>query len=312
MYQHYHSQPSSFDHDLPRGSMERISQWSQQITSLSAMEKLHHSSPNHIYQIGSLASSILNELKTVSSFENAETLNSLPRDRKRIVRGQTDCSLKRVCHCCGTSKTPEWRRGPDGPKTLCNACGLKRSKRAKQETSRQVKVSLSASSPAVYSSYSSNIKLEDQFNAEDFVDSNRRKNSLHDLPTALTKSNPYLISPSTGEPFQSSGCITPPNEMSISSSPVNIKSSPEYTYKCNYQEQPNSVSRTPSESPYLSVPRELYTESYYENQPQPYCGPHSGVNPDQQNIYESWQQTPFGQYNSSNTPLMFTLDDSFF
>lgn len=28
------------------------------------------------------------------------------------------------CQACGTTETPEWRRGPDGARTLCNACGL--------------------------------------------------------------------------------------------------------------------------------------------------------------------------------------------
>ncbi|RUS22514.1 hypothetical protein BC937DRAFT_88657 [Endogone sp. FLAS-F59071] len=28
------------------------------------------------------------------------------------------------CHSCNISETPEWRRGPDGARTLCNACGL--------------------------------------------------------------------------------------------------------------------------------------------------------------------------------------------
>jgi GATA zinc finger len=32
-----------------------------------------------------------------------------------------------VCRDCGTVDSPEWRRGPLGPKTLCNACGLVRS-----------------------------------------------------------------------------------------------------------------------------------------------------------------------------------------
>lgn len=30
------------------------------------------------------------------------------------------------CHSCGTTETPEWRRGPDGARTLCNACGLRK------------------------------------------------------------------------------------------------------------------------------------------------------------------------------------------
>ncbi|KAJ3094567.1 hypothetical protein HDU97_007897 [Phlyctochytrium planicorne] len=28
------------------------------------------------------------------------------------------------CSSCGTTRTPEWRRGPNGPRSLCNACGL--------------------------------------------------------------------------------------------------------------------------------------------------------------------------------------------
>ncbi|CAG8545940.1 4907_t:CDS:2 [Ambispora gerdemannii] len=31
------------------------------------------------------------------------------------------------CHSCNISETPEWRRGPDGARTLCNACGLQSS-----------------------------------------------------------------------------------------------------------------------------------------------------------------------------------------
>jgi hypothetical protein len=29
------------------------------------------------------------------------------------------------CHSCNIRETPEWRRGPDGARTLCNACGLR-------------------------------------------------------------------------------------------------------------------------------------------------------------------------------------------
>lgn len=32
----------------------------------------------------------------------------------------------RRCHSCHTTETPEWRRGPDGARTLCNACGLRK------------------------------------------------------------------------------------------------------------------------------------------------------------------------------------------
>lgn len=34
-------------------------------------------------------------------------------------------SVGQRCHSCNTTETPEWRRGPDGARTLCNACGLR-------------------------------------------------------------------------------------------------------------------------------------------------------------------------------------------
>ena len=37
----------------------------------------------------------------------------------------------RACSQCGVTKTPQWREGPLGPKTLCNACGVKRVRQAR-------------------------------------------------------------------------------------------------------------------------------------------------------------------------------------
>ncbi|KAK6340192.1 blue light receptor, variant 2 [Orbilia blumenaviensis] len=45
-----------------------------------------------------------------------------------------------VCTDCGTLDSPEWRKGPTGPKTLCNACGLRWAK-------------LSPSKPPTWSAY---------------------------------------------------------------------------------------------------------------------------------------------------------------
>lgn len=30
-----------------------------------------------------------------------------------------------VCRNCNAHQTPQWRCGPDGPRTLCNACGVR-------------------------------------------------------------------------------------------------------------------------------------------------------------------------------------------
>jgi Zn ribbon nucleic-acid-binding protein len=40
----------------------------------------------------------------------------------------------RRCHSCNRAETSEWRRGPDGARTLCNACGLHYAKLTKKNT----------------------------------------------------------------------------------------------------------------------------------------------------------------------------------
>lgn len=44
-----------------------------------------------------------------------------PRTKKRKEEQLNEF----LCKECGTADSPEWRRGPSGPKTLCNACGRK-------------------------------------------------------------------------------------------------------------------------------------------------------------------------------------------
>lgn len=45
--------------------------------------------------------------------------NAQEGDRRKRLKGQ------HMCSDCGTADSPEWRKGPNGPKTLCNACGCK-------------------------------------------------------------------------------------------------------------------------------------------------------------------------------------------
>lgn len=45
-----------------------------------------------------------------------------PAPRKR---DSGDGGEGRKCLHCATDKTPQWRTGPMGPKTLCNACGVR-------------------------------------------------------------------------------------------------------------------------------------------------------------------------------------------
>jgi len=73
--------------------------------------------------------------------------NQTPLKRRR----QSQASKRNlVCAICGVTKTPEWRRGPAGDHTLCNACGLQYAKSVKkgkkdkpQKTSGDIQQALS-------------------------------------------------------------------------------------------------------------------------------------------------------------------------
>lgn len=46
----------------------------------------------------------------------------------------------KACTQCGATRTPQWREGPLGPKTLCNACGVKQfrlNKRARDDGTKR-------------------------------------------------------------------------------------------------------------------------------------------------------------------------------
>ncbi|KAI8379540.1 uncharacterized protein BYT42DRAFT_496091 [Radiomyces spectabilis] len=65
-----------------------------------------------------------------SSFTLQTSPDALRKEKwkRKKVRQEHD----HVCTDCGTTSSPEWRKGPHGPKTLCNACGLRWAKRNKR------------------------------------------------------------------------------------------------------------------------------------------------------------------------------------
>ena len=58
----------------------------------------------------------------------------LDRDREgtKEKKKKLKVAEEYVCADCGTLDSPEWRKGPKGPKTLCNACGLRWAKKEKK------------------------------------------------------------------------------------------------------------------------------------------------------------------------------------
>ena len=54
------------------------------------------------------------------------------RDGPKKEKKKLKVADEYVCADCGTLDSPEWRKGPRGPKTLCNACGLRWAKKEKK------------------------------------------------------------------------------------------------------------------------------------------------------------------------------------
>lgn len=42
-----------------------------------------------------------------------------PKEKKKVIKPRN------FCRNCGAMSTPQWRCGPEGPRTLCNACGVR-------------------------------------------------------------------------------------------------------------------------------------------------------------------------------------------
>ncbi|GMJ05439.1 GATA transcription factor 15 [Hibiscus trionum] len=59
------------------------------------------------------------------SYERTEMISPNGSENQSVSNEQ----IKKTCADCGTSKTPLWRGGPAGPKSLCNACGIRSRKK---------------------------------------------------------------------------------------------------------------------------------------------------------------------------------------
>ncbi|KAL9559854.1 hypothetical protein MBANPS3_000234 [Mucor bainieri] len=98
---------------------------------LAAEHAKLHRVPDHLaqnsldgqYQDSEGFSTLKNASTNVLSLNNAGRLRK--RGKRPVFQGR--------CHSCNISETPEWRRGPDGARTLCNACGLHYAKLAKKK-----------------------------------------------------------------------------------------------------------------------------------------------------------------------------------
>ncbi|KAL7421157.1 hypothetical protein Q5752_004042 [Cryptotrichosporon argae] len=83
-------------------------------------------------------------------------VDEAPRSAKRPAEAPPEgkaargdkVKVKPVCQACGATETPEWRRGPLGPRTLCNACGLVHMKMLRKKKKQDEKAAAAAAAAA--------------------------------------------------------------------------------------------------------------------------------------------------------------------
>lgn len=100
--------------------------------------------PTSYYIASNLSTSTLGDTKGTKDYsadslhdsESIPTSSSTDDDvgdgakRKKLKKGLG--AEQYVCITCGRTDSPEWRKGPLGPKTLCNACGLRWAKQVRK------------------------------------------------------------------------------------------------------------------------------------------------------------------------------------
>ncbi|KAG9014863.1 hypothetical protein FRB94_009021 [Tulasnella sp. JGI-2019a] len=71
------------------------------------------------------------DMRTITAKRTASQGGVLPQQKTKYKK-RSRATPPGKCHSCFSTETPEWRRGPDGARTLCNACGLHFAKLAKR------------------------------------------------------------------------------------------------------------------------------------------------------------------------------------
>lgn len=82
--------------------------------------------------------------------EESHVLSPNSRSNRNRRKKEPPPSNKTLfCHMCGATDTPQWRKGPQGPHTLCNACGLHFNKKIKENSSHSIQPPAPPAPPTV-------------------------------------------------------------------------------------------------------------------------------------------------------------------
>ncbi|KAL4244295.1 hypothetical protein ABKN59_010070, partial [Abortiporus biennis] len=82
------------------------------------------SDPRQEYTDEKMQSTAEKDMEIIRSKRATSAAGNTPGMPKSKYRKRSRATPPGKCHSCNIRETPEWRRGPDGARTLCNACGL--------------------------------------------------------------------------------------------------------------------------------------------------------------------------------------------
>ncbi|ESQ53650.1 hypothetical protein EUTSA_v10025977mg [Eutrema salsugineum] len=131
----FSSQPSVFDQlpSLPDEDVEELEWVSRVVDDCSSPEvsllftQTHKTKPSFTSRIPvkPRTKRSRNSLTGGRVWPLVSTNQHAATERWRKKKQETAVAFQRRCSHCGTNNTPQWRTGPLGPKTLCNACGVR-------------------------------------------------------------------------------------------------------------------------------------------------------------------------------------------
>jgi hypothetical protein len=171
------------------------------------------------------------------------------KKRKRKHDPQSEKSTEAlVCRVCGATETSEWRRGPDGAKSLCNACGLHYSKILRKERSY-----FARGGNATSSSVANPAKINSILNPP--LDSSAQNDPLHTLADLVGRysSSPTSSTPSSPTTSATSATPKPSTATAHTRMPPLSQAPPLFPLTC-VSPTPFATEKTPFSSMWTSRP----------------------------------------------------------
>ncbi|KAG5338125.1 GATA zinc finger domain-containing protein 10 [Termitomyces sp. T112] len=108
------------DHRPPKRPWEDMSQDENSSLVESAFAEQQYPTPVE-NKLQSTAEQDMEIIRTKRATAGGSGSSTQPKSK---YRKRSRATPPGKCHSCNIRETPEWRRGPDGARTLCNACGL--------------------------------------------------------------------------------------------------------------------------------------------------------------------------------------------